>query len=105
MSMYANPSLPVGGSLCAIQAIAHSSPFLSRHIGSTPGEGVSGMHVNSLVPLRSVFICILSSIAMIVASFETASGAADIALVIMSASVVGGVTGPVFGGSGAGAGA
>src|SRR5262245_48327666 len=71
-------------------------PFLSRHMGSTPGEGLSGMQVNPLVPSRSIFIPPFSSIAMMVASFATASGAADIALLIMSASVVGGGTGPVF---------
>src|SRR6187402_1288811 len=71
-------------------------PFLSRHMGSAPGElGMSGRHVQPLVPARSVRICILSSIAMIAASLVTASGPADIALLIISSSVLGGSTGPV----------
>src|SRR5438552_19169701 len=77
-------------------AIAHARPFLSRHIGSKPGDGPSGMQVNPLVPCLSVFIAPFSSIAMMVASFPTSAGAADNALLIMSSSVVGGATGPVF---------
>src|SRR4029453_5288491 len=97
INMYPKPMLPFGGSLCAIHAAAHSMPFLSTHIGSTPGDGESGMHVHPFVPLRSLRICILSSMATMVASFETAGGAADIALLIMAASVVGGETGPTAG--------
>jgi hypothetical protein len=44
----------------------------------------------------------VSSIAATVALADTASGAADIALRILSSSVDGGVTGPVFGASAAG---
>src|SRR6058998_914516 len=69
-------------------------PFLSRHIGSVPGEGPSGMHVQPFVPLRKTFIVAIS---ITVASLATAAGAAARALLILAASVVGGATGPTFG--------
>src|SRR5262245_44260685 len=103
INMYPKPILPFGGSLCAIHAAAQSMPFLSTHIGSTPGDGLSGMHVQPFVPFRSVRICILSSIVTMVASFAMDCGAADIALLIMAASVVGGATGPTPGAGFAGA--
>src|SRR6187399_3030893 len=83
ISMYPNASFSAGGFLCAIHALIHSSPFLSRHIGSTPGDGPSGTHVHPLVPARRLLTCIFSSMAMIAASRDTASGAADIALLII----------------------
>src|SRR6266542_1606166 len=68
--------------------------FLSRHIGSVPGDGPSGMHVQPFVPFRNTFIV---SISMTVASFDTAAGPAARALLILAASVVGGATGPTLG--------
>src|SRR4029078_9298840 len=75
----------------------HSLPFLSRHIGSTPGDGPSGMHVQPLVPCLSTFMLGMSTI---VALGRMAGGAADIALLIFSESVAGGLTGPTFGAPG-----
>src|SRR5262249_53491831 len=74
-------------------------PFLSRHIGSTPGDGLSGMHVQPLEPCLSTF---MDGMSITVASFAMAAGAADNALLILSASVVGGATGPTFGADAAG---
>src|SRR4051812_16362224 len=69
--------------------MSHSMAFLSRHIGSLPGElGSSDTQVNSFFPCRIVRI-LSPSIAMIVASREIAEGPADIALAMCSASVFG----------------
>src|SRR5688572_22858023 len=62
------------------------------------------MHVQPFVPARIVRMFV-PSIATRVASFETSSGAADIALFIRSSSVAGGVTGPTAGGVASAAGA
>src|SRR6188472_3820211 len=79
-SMYMKPTFPLGGVLCATHASTHSIAFLSMHIGSGPGvAGLSGMQVNPFEPLRSECMP-LSSIVTIVAFFETAAGAARIAL-------------------------
>src|SRR5262245_35616803 len=69
-------------------------PFLSRHIGSTPGDGPSGMHVHPFVPGRSTFI---DGMSMTAAPLAMSAGAAEIALRILSASVAGGFTGPTPG--------
>src|SRR5687768_14771873 len=61
------------------------------HIGSGPGvAGLSGMQVKPLLPLRRVFIVPSGLAATIVAFLATASGAADIALVIRSAELAAG---------------
>src|SRR5262245_60982786 len=81
---------PGGGGLLLIHAFAHSMPGLSRHIGSLPGlMGLSGIQVNGPLPSRSTRILPCSSMAMMVASLATAFGAADMALAIISASVLG----------------
>src|SRR5512135_2948786 len=86
--MYMNPTLPCGGSLCAIQAPAHAKALASMHIGSGPGvAGLSGMQVKPFVPLRNVRMLPEASIATIVASLETFAGAARIALAIICASL------------------
>src|SRR5688572_10061252 len=87
------PILSLGGSFWLIHAPAQSMPFLSTHIGSTPGDGPSGKHVHPLVPGRMTAIVAMS---MIVAPCATAIGAADIALLILSGLVVGGATGPTW---------
>src|SRR4051812_16728132 len=80
--MYINPTLPLGGGLWPTHASTHSIALLSAHIGSGPGvAGLSAMHVNALVPLRTVCMP-LSSIVTTVAPFETAAGAALSALAI-----------------------
>src|SRR5687768_12220691 len=89
------PILFGGGSFLLIQAWAHSTPFLSRHIGSTPGDGPSGKQVHPLVPGRITAIVAMS---MMVAFSAIAMGAADIALLILAGLVVGGATGPTWGG-------
>src|SRR5579859_6766164 len=90
--MYMNPTLPATGVFFSIQAVAHSSAFLSMHIGSGPGVvGLSGMQVKPLVPLRTSRILPWSSIATIVACFEIDAGAADMALLMSAASL-----GPAF---------
>src|SRR5262245_54550103 len=87
--------LSLGGSECDIHACAHSMPFLSRHMGSAPGVvGMSGMHVQPFVPARSVRISIFSFMVTMAALALIASGAADMALLTMSSSVAGGLTGP-----------
>src|SRR6187455_2437583 len=59
------------------------------HIGSGPGvSGLSAMHVNPFVPLRTVRIFPSASIATMVASFATPAGAAVIALLMISASLI-----------------
>src|SRR3546814_12671367 len=86
--MHIRPSLSGGGGLRAIHACAHSIAFASMHIGSGPGVvGLSGMHVNALVPWRSVRIVPSAPVATIVASLATRAGAARMALAIHSASV------------------
>jgi hypothetical protein len=55
------------------------------------------MHVQPFEPCWSVRVSIFSFIAMTVALFETAAGAAALALRTISSSVVGGVTGPEAG--------
>src|ERR1700739_1766961 len=85
-----NPTLLGGDGDCVIKACNHSIAFGSRHIGSLPGElGSSGTHVHSLVPWRSTFMLPSSRISAMVASRETAGGAALIALAIFSVSVFG----------------
>ena len=49
--------------------------------------GLSGMQVKLFLPLRNVRICILSSMAMTVASLATAFGAADRALLTICSSL------------------
>src|SRR5688572_3232179 len=88
------PILPWGGSFLLIQAWAHSRPFLSTHIGSTPGDGPSGKQVQPLVPGRITAIVAMS---IMVAFWAMAAGAADIALLILAGLVVGGATGPTWG--------
>src|SRR6516225_3727572 len=68
-------------------------PFLSTHMGSTPGDGLSGMHVQPFVPCFNTFMLGMS---ITVASLAIDAGAAESALLILSASVVGGATGPTF---------
>src|SRR4029078_8018107 len=85
--MYAKPNLSLGGACFVIHACAHSIPFLSTHIGSGPGEGVSGKHVQPFVPCFSTFI---DGMSMMVAPLAMAIGAADMALLILSASVAAG---------------
>src|SRR5881227_1009123 len=69
-SMYIRPTLPAGGALWPIQALAHSIAFLSAHIGSGPGvAGLSGMHVQPFVPLRIVRIFPPADISTMVAPF------------------------------------
>src|SRR6185295_4472286 len=83
------PTLLAGGGLCSIQACAHSMAFLSPHIGSGPGlSGLSGIQVKPLVPLRSSRILPPASIATIVASLATDTGAACMALAIICSSVI-----------------
>src|SRR5687767_13013260 len=89
------PILSFGGSFWLIQAWAQSRPFLSRHIGSTPGDGPSGKQVHPFVPGRMTAIVAMS---MIVALSAIAIGAADIALLILAGFVVGGATGPTCAG-------
>src|SRR4029453_6240246 len=61
-------------------------------IGSLPGVvGLSGMQVKGPLPSRSTFILPCASTSMMVASWATAFGAADIAFAIFSLSVLGGV--------------
>src|SRR3954454_20296057 len=96
--MYMTPTAPAGGVLCSIHASAHLPAFASKHIGSGPGvAGLSGMQVQPLVPLRSVFIAPLASAVMMVALPETEAGAADCALAINAASPLCAVTavGPI----------
>src|SRR5690348_6831252 len=79
---------PAGGVVLLIQALAHCMPPSSRHIGSLPGLfGLSGMQVKLFLPLRRVFICMLSSMTTMVASLATAGGAADMAFLIRAASL------------------
>jgi hypothetical protein len=60
------------------------------HIGSFPGVfGSSGTHVKAPRPCRNVRNWPSLPTAMMVASLETATGAADIALAINSASAFG----------------
>src|SRR5581483_3339178 len=88
--MYMKPTLPAAGVLCPIHAPAHANAFLSMHIGSGPGvAGESGMQVNPLWPSRNVRILPSALIVMIVASFDTAAGAARSALAISCASLGG----------------
>ena len=56
------------------------------------------MHVQPFVPFRSTF---MDGISLIIASLAMTVGAADMALRILSASVVGGFTGPTLGDTGA----
>src|SRR4051795_10929516 len=87
--MYRNPTLPAGGSFLPIQAAAHSIALASPHIGSGPGEfGLSGRQVKPLLPWRRVRILPSAPTATIVAPAATASGAAAMALLTMSSSVI-----------------
>src|ERR1700692_1345856 len=71
--------------------------FLSMHMGSGPGvAGLSGIHVNSLVPLRSVRILPWASIVTMVAFLATPAGAALMALFIRSASLGAGFLSSAF---------
>src|SRR5947208_3501631 len=80
--MYMNPTFPVGGGWCPIQAFAHSIAFASKHIGSGPGvAGLSGMQVHPSVPLPSVRIVPTDAIVPTVASSATLAGATFLALV------------------------
>src|SRR3954451_14136661 len=84
-----DPNLAFRWILCSIQAVAHSSPFWSMHIGSGPGvAGLSGMQVKVLLPLRMVRIFPSGPTATMAASCATAGGAADIALLMSSSSLV-----------------
>src|SRR5262249_54201389 len=86
--MYMNPTFPVGGVLWFIQASAHAPALASMHIGSGPGvPGLSGMHVQPLVPLRRVTILPSAVMLTMVAFFATLIGAAFIALEMRSASL------------------
>src|SRR3954469_7457444 len=88
--MYRKPTLPAGGSLCSIQACAQAIALASPHIGSVPGvDGSSGIQVNPLSPWRRVRILPSALTATTVARLATASGAADIALLIMSSADIG----------------
>src|SRR4051794_38629852 len=79
---------PADGGVLPMHALAHCMPPSSRHIGSLPGVfGLSGMQVKLFLPLRKVCICILSSMAMMVASLATAFGAADMAFLMSWASL------------------
>src|SRR5580704_2997695 len=88
-SIYMNPTLFGWGSLCAIQAAAQSMAFLSPHIGSGSARSVwPGMHVHCPLPCRNVRVLPSLPTMTIVASFVTASGAADIASFIKSSSLM-----------------
>src|SRR6516225_5269982 len=84
-----NPTLSGGGEW-VIKACNHSIAFGSRHIGSLPGVlGSSGTQVHTPAPLRSTVMLPSSRISAMVASRDTARGAALIALAIFAASVFG----------------
>src|SRR5690349_1346494 len=84
------PTLLVGGDLWSTYAWIHSIALASPHIGSGPGvSGLSAMHVKPLVPLRTTRTLPSLPIAMTVEFFATASGAADIALLMISSSLIG----------------
>src|SRR4051812_27702455 len=90
--MYMKPTFAVGGALCSIQAVAHSSAFLSMHIGSGPGVvGLPGMQVQPFVPLRTSRILPSCPMAMIVAPLLIELGAADSALLMSFASLIGAI--------------
>jgi hypothetical protein len=85
-SMYMNPTLPCGGFFWAARAIAQAMAFLSRHIGSLPGElELSGMQVNPFLASRTVRI-VPADISTIVALAATLPGVADSALLIIALS-------------------
>src|SRR3984893_3407559 len=87
--MYMKPTLFFGGSFLFSQASTHSIAFRSAHIGSGPGVlGLSAMQVNWLLPWRTTRIFPSESTSMIVASFPIACGAADMALLMISSSVI-----------------
>src|ERR1700730_10578224 len=87
--MYMKPTLLLGGSFLFSQASIHSIAFRSAHIGSGPGVlGLSAMHVNWLLPFRPIRIFPSDPTSMIVAPFPIASGAADMALLMSSSSVI-----------------
>src|ERR1700724_1630514 len=88
-SIYMNPTLFGGGSLCSIQAAAHSMAFLSPHIGSGfTGSAWPGIHVHCPLPWCNVRVLPSLPHMTTVASFVTASGAADIASFIKSSSLI-----------------
>src|SRR3984893_2033127 len=83
------PTLFFGGSFLFSQASTHSIAFRSAHIGSGPGVlGLSAMQVNWLLPWRTTRIFPSEPTSMIVASFPIACGAADMALLMISSSVI-----------------
>src|ERR1700724_1142328 len=87
--MYMKPTLFFGGSFLFSQASTHSIAFRSAHIGSGPGVlGLSAMQVNWLLPWRTTRIFPSEPTSMIVAFFAIASGAADMALLMISSSVI-----------------
>jgi hypothetical protein len=70
-----------------MQALSQRMPPASMHIESAPGlAGLSGMQVKRLLPLRSVRMCPLASIATIVAPLLIAGGPPRIALAINASS-------------------
>src|SRR5467141_4093454 len=87
--MYMKPTLFFDGSFLFSQASTHSIAFRSAHIGSGPGVlGLSAMQVNWLLPWRTTRIFPSEPTSMMVASFPIACGAADMALLMISSSVI-----------------
>src|SRR3954464_1028902 len=84
-SMYPKPILPSGGGFFSIYAWSQSRPFSSTHIGSLVGVvGSSGRQVQPLVPFCNSFMSQFTTVEFL----PTASGAADIAFLIKSSSLV-----------------
>src|SRR6476660_8565995 len=87
--MYINPTLFRGGAFFLIHASTHCMALRSAHIGSGPGVfGLSAIHVKLLVPFRTTRIFPSAPMSITVASLLIVGGAADVALFIISSSVI-----------------